>query len=417
MKNLLTLIFTISCLACNAQIYDTNNVAVQTLAGSGFAGYVDGDGQQTMFNFPISICADSSGNIFVFDYYNLRIRKISSNGTVSTFVGGGGSAIPGYGTNVALPASVVMTIDHNNTLFLMEYPSGTSMLRITTDGYVSEVHLPGLIGGQEHDGMCVDSANNVYIADFSGNKIYRYKTNNVLEVFAGSGNAGSVDGNGIFTSFSNPSSMACDPADNIYVWDSGGRLIRKINQGRDVVTIAGHQGNTDSDGHGTNASFYLISAMCCDRVGNIYLSAFSVTGGESVRKLSVTLDVTTLAGSFTQNGFTNGPGFLARFDGAGDEGICIAGGNILISDTVNERIRQITFNAQPQVVSGANLSIGMFAGVTINGTVGRTYQIQSSSDLSNWSDSATVLLNQNPFLWIDQSSTSPNKFYRAAMLP
>src|SRR5712692_2238852 len=84
-----------------AQNYDTNNVVVQTFAGSGFYGYFDGKGTQTMFNGPSAVVADSSGNLFVADTGNGRIRKITPDGTVSTFVGGGNSQT-GYGTNVYL---------------------------------------------------------------------------------------------------------------------------------------------------------------------------------------------------------------------------------------------------------------------------------------------------------------------------
>src|SRR6266705_2653926 len=77
-----------------AQNYDTNNPVVQTFVGSGFYGYLDGQGTQTMFNNPSAVVADSSSNLFVLDNSNYRIRKVTSDGTVSTFAGGGGGALP-----------------------------------------------------------------------------------------------------------------------------------------------------------------------------------------------------------------------------------------------------------------------------------------------------------------------------------
>src|SRR5258705_8074912 len=99
----LRLILLSSALCCraSAQTYDTNNIVVQTFAGSGFSGYVDGQGTQTMFNNPMAIVADSSSNLFVLDYANSRIRKITPDGTVSTFAGGGNQTT-GFGTNVSL---------------------------------------------------------------------------------------------------------------------------------------------------------------------------------------------------------------------------------------------------------------------------------------------------------------------------
>ena len=117
---LLSIMLSAFCHYSNAQTYDTNNDVVETFAGSGFSGYLDGQGTQTMFDGPLAIVADSSGNLFVIDYGNpLRIRRITPGGTVTTFAGGGGTAIPGFGTNVVLPFAEALTIDHSNTLYLM----------------------------------------------------------------------------------------------------------------------------------------------------------------------------------------------------------------------------------------------------------------------------------------------------------
>jgi len=89
------------CWPCFSQTYDTNGDYVQTFAGSGFSGYVDGVGQLTMFNIPSLIVADSHSNLFVWDAMNWLIRKIAPDSTVSTFVGGGTQST-GVGTNVNL---------------------------------------------------------------------------------------------------------------------------------------------------------------------------------------------------------------------------------------------------------------------------------------------------------------------------
>jgi hypothetical protein len=240
-----------------------------------------------------------------------------------------------------------------------------------------------------------------------------------LQLFAGSGNGGAINGNGIFTSFNHPMALACDEANNIYVWDSGNYLIRRIDQNQDVTTITGAGANLASsgiDGVGTNATFNIISSMFSDNAANIYFVC-----GTCIRKMDAQANVVTMAGSFTQSGYTNGAGNLARFNFAsgasGASGACMAQGMIFVGDSGNNRIRNITFNPQPQVVSGANLGIGTFAGLTITGVVGRTYQIQASPDLNTWNTVATILLTSSPYLWIDQNPVSGNKFYRAVLLP
>jgi len=402
-------------LQVDAQNYDTNNEVVQTFAGSGFSGYVDGVGQLTMFNYPLMIAAASSSNLFVLDGGNSLIRKITPDGSVTTFAGGGAGGLPGYGTNVSLSlyisssASGAMVIDRANTLWITRMVNTPALLSIRSDGYITFTNVTGI---QQSSGLCVDSSNNIYYSSgmYGGNKIYRWRTNGVVEVFAGSGNTGAADGNGIFTSFNNPTALACDSANNIYVWDSYNSKIRRIDQSQNVTTIAGNGNSVSLDGTGLNTSLVNVSSMCVDNMGNIFMAC-----GSCIRKMDAQTNLVTMAGSFSQNSYANGPGNIARFNGA--YGICLSGGSICIADSNNERIRSITSNPSSQVVTGANLGIGTFPGITISGIVGRTYQIQSSSDMVTWTTQTTILLNSSPYLWIDQNLVRGNKYYRALLMP
>jgi hypothetical protein len=409
----------------SAQNYDTNNEVVQTFAGSGFSGYLDGVGQLTMFKNPNAIVADSQSNLIVWDSSNSKIRKIAPDSTVTTFI-----------TNMAtFNGQLVLTIDRNDTIWgvdgLTTFYDGSSgvfgtpnLYKITSGAILTSTNLFPVTLTDFHAfaGICVDSFGNIYISDAIANVIYRYTSNGVLGVFAGSGNSGYADGNGIFTAFNKPAILTVDAANNIYVWDSGNYLIRRIDQNQNVTTFAGKpqvyvEQPIQTDGVGTNAIFNSISQMCVDDSGNLILASGGsfYYSGLCIRKISATTNVVTMAGSFTTYGYANGAGNLARFNGA--DGVCISGGIIYVADSFNQRIRQITFNPQPQVVSGANLGIGTYAGVTITGFVGRTYQIQSSPDLNTWTTRATVLLTSSPYLWIDQNPVSGNKFYRAVLFP
>lgn len=398
-----------------AQIYDTNGEYVQTFAGSGEVGYLDGQGQLTKFSDPFQIVADTSSNLYVLDDGNYLIRKITPSGMVSTFVGGG-TATTGYGTNVSLNGYFLgsMVIDHSNTIWLLvangDGYSDEGYLNISTNGYVSSQQYITNLDYQ--NGICFDSANNLYYP--AENQIWRYNpSTGVSQPFAGNGTAGYVDGSGtVFPEFNDPTALACDEANNIYVWDFGNYRIRRIDQSQNITTIAGNGipefGNLD--GVGTNTSFLNVSSMFADNAGNIYFAC-----GGSIRKMNAQTNVVTMAGSFTQGGYMNGAGDLALFEGA--SGACMSGGTFYVADSENERIRDITFNPQPQVVSGANLGIASYAGVTITGAVGRTYEIQSSPDMNTWTTVATVLLTSSPYLWIDKNPISGNKFYQAVLLP
>jgi hypothetical protein len=398
-----------------AQIYDTNNVMVSPFAGYGIPAYVDGQGLLTAFNNPTQIVSDTSSNLYVWDNGNQRIRKITPDRTVSTYIGGG-SYFEGYGTNVSLSWGQVsaMAIDNASQLWLVmangSYGSGSYLLNIGTNGFVSIVN-GGLANLTSSSGICFDSANNLYYS--GGNRIYRYNSGaGTVAPFAGSGIQGYFDGQGtLLTAFSSPTALACDQADNIYVWDSGNERIRRVDQLQNVTTIAGNGSYYNSaDGVGTNAAFNVINSLSFDHAGNLYM----VCGG-CVRKMDAQTKVTTLAGAFYQTGYAEGPGNTALFSSAA--GGCFSQGMVFVADSGNNRIRNITFNAQGQPAGPASLQLNTYPGVQITGSIGRTYQIQSSSDMTTWNTVATVLLNSTPYLWIDQYPIAGNKFYRAVMLP
>ena len=400
-----------------AQIYDTNNEVVQTFAGYGIPGYVDGQGQLTAFSSPNQIVSDTASNLYVWDNGNQRIRKITPDATVSTLAGGG-TIFDGYGTNVSLSWGTVgsMAIDHANTIWMVMangYNGNPYLLTIGTNGYVSIVN-GGLINLGTTSGICFDSANNLYYS--GGNRIYRYNPDNgSVQAIAGSGISGNYDGQGtLFSAFNNPTALTCDQADNVYVWDSGNATVRRIDQSQNVTTISGNgYYYSPVDGVGTNAAFNGVMSMFPDNAGNIYFVC-----GSCVRKMDAQTNVVTLAGVFYQYGspsYANGPGNLARFNIA--SGGCFSQGTVFVADSGNNRIRNITFNPQPQVLPPANLQLNTYPGLQINGVIGRTYQIQSSPDLNILMTTATLLLNSSPYLWVDQNPVSGNKYYRAVMLP
>lgn len=172
---LLALMITIT---AQSQIYDTNGDFVQTFAGFGIPGYIDGQGQSSEFNNPSQIVSDTSGNLYVWD--NARLRKITPEGTVTTFAGGG-NLVEGYGTNVSFSfySSIgTFRVDRNNVIWLpVTYFSETYLLCIQTNGYIF-VQNGGITNFSTSSGYCFDSQNNIYYS--GGNRIWKYNPNTFI---------------------------------------------------------------------------------------------------------------------------------------------------------------------------------------------------------------------------------------------
>jgi len=267
---------------------------VTTLAGSGSIGSADGVGSAASFKYPAGVCIGSLGNIYVTDYSNSTIRKITPGGTVTTFAGSG---IPGSTNGTGIAASF----------------SGPQ-------------------------GICADPSGNIYVADSDNNTIRKITPAGVVTTFAGSGTAGFANGYGTAASFNVPWGLCSDASGNIYVTDSGNMRIRKITPGGTVSTLAGNGFFGSSDGTGNQVSFGSPTGICIDASGDIYVVD---PAKHNVRKIKPTGLTSTVAGLAGTAGSTDGTGTSARFDNP--EGICMdMNGDFYISDYQNNKIRKMT---------------------------------------------------------------------------
>jgi sugar lactone lactonase YvrE len=216
----------------------TSAGVVSTFAGSGSVGSADGAGILASFNNPQGLVLDGSGNLYVADQGNNLIRKITSGGVVSTFAGSGkAGSTNGNVTEATFGALSGVALDGLGNLYVAD--QGNSLIRkITPAGMVTTFAGSGSQGSADGTGtaasfyyptgLTIDGSGNVYVADRMNNLIRKITPGGIVSTLAGSGNAGFANGKGTAASFNNPFAVAIDGSDNLYVADLGNNLIRKI---------------------------------------------------------------------------------------------------------------------------------------------------------------------------------------------
>lgn len=330
---------------------------VTTLAGSpGIFGSTNAVGTNALFYEPGGMAVDTSEDIFVSDTGNNVIREIIPGGTVTTLAGSVGTfgSANGAGTNALFNAPQGIAIDSSGNLYVADYLNN-AVRKVTSAGVVTTIAgVPGDFGsangagtnalfwGPESIVVCPTNDSLIYVAD-TGNSVIRQLSaiggNELVSAFAGNSSAGSADATGAAARFFWPMDVASDGHGNFYVADAQNNSIRKIAANGTVTTFAGFPGVTGSaNATGTNASFNHPEAIAVDSPGNVYVAD---TGNSIIREITPSGTVSTLAGSPGNVGSSDGTGSAAQFDGP--QGIAVnSSGDVFVADTMNHTIREIT---------------------------------------------------------------------------
>jgi len=379
----------------NLYIADYNNNVIRevntagiltTVAGNFDSGktYVGDGGPATMAGlyYPMEVSVDASGNLYIADNGNAVIREVSG-GTINTIAGTptitGYSGDGGPATASYLNAPTGVTVDDSGNVYIADFTNNV-IREINTAGIISTIAGDILArGGYAGDGepaadtffaklydpaaVAVDASGNLYIADSVNSVIREVNTAGIITTFAGNYNLGTgYSGDGgpaTAAQIGNTTGVSVDGLGNVYITDNVNNVIRMVNTGGIITTVAGDylRSYGGDGGPATAAITNNPNGVATDIYGNLY---FADKGNEIIRKVSTDGIITTYAGNYSLGGNYSGDGGPATAAAINSpNGVAMdASGNLYIADGVNEVIRMVNTAGIITTVVGTPLSAG-----------------------------------------------------------
>ena len=280
---------------------------ISTVAGNGTDGYSGDNGPALSASMhPNGVTVDAVGNIYIADLSKSVIRRVDTNGIITTVAGFAGE----------------------KTVF-----SGDGGPATQASIYISS----------NHNGLAVDIAGNLYIADDGHGRIRKVDTKGIITTVAGNGKTDFADGvAAISTSLGRPSGVAVDKAGNLFIAETNGARIRKVDTNGIITTVAGNGGFGYTGDGGPAAAATLFSPMdvTLDAAGNIYIAD---QDANVIRKVdAITGIITTVAGNGNVQGPQGDGGLATNAIIDGPYSVAVDGvGNIYIAEYVAHRVRKV----------------------------------------------------------------------------
>jgi len=343
---------------------------ITTVAGNGVPGYSGDGGLATSANLwgPVDVAVDSIGNLYIADTANFRIRKVDTSGIITTVAGTGiGGSCGGGGPAIAacLTYPRGVGLDSAGNLFIAD--TGNQRVRRVdaATGIITTVAGTGSAGYSGDGGPAIaakmnwpedvtaDSAGNLFIADSYGHRIRKLDAAGIITTAVGngtvcrSGDGGPATAAGLCL----PQGLAVDSAGNVYVAEVVDGFLRKVDSSGTITTVAGNGawGYAGDGGPATEATFYHMTGVAVDSAGNLYIADHN---NHRIRKVDTAGIVATVAGNGTQGfdgdgGLATAASFFGPFDVQVD-----SAGNLFVADLYNNRVRKIDISGTVTTVAG-----------------------------------------------------------------
>ena len=330
---------------------------ITTIAGTGIWG-ISGDGgaaTSAQFALPSGVSVDISGNVYIADTNNYRIRMVNSAGIITTFAGtgdGGSSGDGGAATSATLFGPRGVSVDISGNVYIAD--SWNNMIRmVTSTGIITTIAGTGTRGSSGDGGaatsaqlywpygVSVDISGNVYIADYRINKIRMVNSAGIITAFAGTGDGGSSGDGGAATSAQlyGPQGVSVDISGNVYIADYYNNKIRMVNSTGIITTFAGtgDSGSSGDGGAATSAQLNQAFGVSVDISGNVYIAD---SANHKIRMVNSTGIITTIAGG--AYGISGDVSAATSAQLYYPSGVSVdISGNVYITDTGNNKVRKL----------------------------------------------------------------------------
>ncbi|MDE0473746.1 MAG: Ig-like domain-containing protein, partial [Gammaproteobacteria bacterium] len=363
----------------NLYIADSGNRVVRKVDSSGVGTTVAGTGSQigavgddgpateATLVFPVDLALDGSGNLYIADNGNHRVRKVDSSGTITTVAGtgagtGGFSGDGGQAAAAELNFPTGVAVDGSGNVYIADTRCHR-VRKVDTSGVITKVAGVGTrgIGGDGGPATSaqvewpveieLDGSGNLYISQSKNERIRKVDSSGIITTVArGDLNSAGDGGPATAALLDEPSEVAVDGRGNLYIADAENFRIRKVDSAGIITTVAGvgTQGFSGDGGPATAAQFNRPIGVALDRAGNLYIADASLR----VRKVDSSGVITTFAGSGTRGfGGDGGPATAAQIDSPRDVALDTAG-NLYIADANNHRIRKVDSSGVITTVAG-----------------------------------------------------------------
>lgn len=353
---------------------------INTIAGNGTLGF-GGDGSaatKALFYLPTGVAVDSSGNVYIADSQNNRVRKLSGS-NVSTVAGNGGLSYSGDGlsaTKAQLNAPQAVAADGAGNFYIADTANNV-VRKVAADGTISTLVGTGAAGSgssqlNSPQGIAVDSSGDVFISDTQNARVLKVSGGAVSTV-AGSGTLGFGGDGGAAGSaqLNTPLGLAVDGAGNLYIADNGNHRIRKVTSGGTISTVAGNgnQGYSGDNGAATLAQLNAPQGVAVDSAGNLYIAD---TLNDRVR-LVAGGNITTIAGTGLA-GYTGDGGLASSAQLVNPAGLAVDSSGALYISDLSAHVRKIYPKGPIFTVAGSTAGYagdgGVAGAASLNGPSG-----------------------------------------------